>query len=44
MQIFNSFINFIISGGDKRKLRASLAIIGNPEIILLDEPTTGMGE
>jgi ATP-binding cassette subfamily A (ABC1) protein 3 len=30
------------SGGNKRKLSTSLALIGNPSVIYLDEPTTGM--
>lgn len=30
------------SGGNKRKLSAALALIGDPQIILLDEPTTGV--
>jgi len=30
------------SGGNKRKLSTSLALIGNPPIVFLDEPTTGM--
>ncbi|XP_055389641.1 phospholipid-transporting ATPase ABCA3-like [Condylostylus longicornis] len=30
------------SGGNKRKLSASLALIGNPSVVYLDEPTTGM--
>lgn len=30
------------SGGNKRKLGVAVALIGDPEIILLDEPTTGM--
>lgn len=30
------------SGGNKRKLNIALAIIGNPVVILLDEPTTGV--
>nr|XP_022903046.1 ATP-binding cassette sub-family A member 3-like [Onthophagus taurus] len=30
------------SGGNKRKLSAAIALIGNPPIVFLDEPTTGM--
>ncbi|KAL1447041.1 hypothetical protein WDU94_003532, partial [Cyamophila willieti] len=30
------------SGGTKRKLSFALAMIGNPQIVLLDEPSTGM--
>lgn len=30
------------SGGNKRKLSAAIALIGNPSIIFMDEPTTGM--
>jgi len=31
-----------LSGGNKRKLSVAIAMIGNPPIILLDEPSTGM--
>ncbi|VDQ17075.1 unnamed protein product [Trichobilharzia regenti] len=31
-----------LSGGNKRKLSTGIAFIGNPNIILLDEPSTGM--
>ncbi len=31
-----------LSGGNKRKLSVSIAMIGNPPIILLDEPSAGM--
>ena len=31
-----------LSGGNKRKLSVGMAIVGNPPIILLDEPSAGM--
>lgn len=31
-----------LSGGNKRKLSVGMAIIGNPPIVLLDEPSAGM--
>jgi len=30
------------SGGNKRKLSVAVAMIGNPPIVFLDEPSTGM--
>nr|XP_054748655.1 phospholipid-transporting ATPase ABCA3-like [Lytechinus pictus] len=30
------------SGGNKRKLSTAVALVGNPPIVLLDEPTSGM--
>jgi ATP-binding cassette subfamily A (ABC1) protein 3 len=31
-----------LSGGNKRKLSVAMAMIGNPPIIFLDEPSTGV--
>ena len=30
------------SGGNKRKLSTAISLVGDPPIIFLDEPTTGM--
>ncbi|EDO46878.1 predicted protein, partial [Nematostella vectensis] len=30
------------SGGNKRKLSTAIALVGNPAIVFMDEPTTGM--
>ena len=30
------------SGGMKRRLSVAIALLGNPKIVFLDEPTTGM--
>ena len=31
-----------LSGGNKRKLSVALTILGNPTVVLLDEPSAGM--
>lgn len=31
-----------LSGGNKRKLCTAIACLGNPKVIFLDEPSTGM--
>jgi ABC-2 type transport system ATP-binding protein len=30
------------SGGMRRRLSLAISLIGNPKLIILDEPTTGM--
>ena len=52
--IFHSFLDALgirehadkrakaISGGTKRKLCFAIALLGNPQVVLLDEPSTGM--
>lgn len=31
-----------LSGGNKRKLSVAMAMLGNPAIVFLDQPSTGM--
>ncbi|KAL3632486.1 Phospholipid-transporting ATPase abca1 [Castilleja foliolosa] len=34
--------SYALSGGNKRKLSVSIAMIGDPPLVILDEPSTGM--
>jgi ATP-binding cassette subfamily A (ABC1) protein 3 len=40
--VFKDKVSGSLSGGNKRKLSVAIALICNPPIILLDEPSTGM--
>eukprot|EP00483_Globobulimina_turgida_P010351 UN10371 len=42
LQEYKNNLSETYSGGTKRKLSVAMSIIGNPPIILLDEPSTGM--
>ncbi|XP_015665849.1 ATP-binding cassette sub-family A member 5 [Protobothrops mucrosquamatus] len=42
MQFFKDNQAKILSGGQKRKLSVGFAVLGDPKVLLLDEPTTGM--
>lgn len=42
LQIHRTKASGTLSGGNKRKLSVAIAIVGNPPIILLDEPSAGM--
>jgi len=39
---FENVVSSTYSGGNKRKLSVAIALIGSPEIIFLDEPSSGM--
>ena len=42
LQIHRQKATGTLSGGNKRKVCVAIAILGNPPIILLDEPSAGM--
>ena len=39
---YENVCSHMLSGGNKRKLSVTLAMLGNPPIVFLDEPSTGM--
>lgn len=42
LEAFTSRMAAKLSGGNKRKLSLGIALIGNPTVLLLDEPSSGM--
>ena len=42
LHIFAERISGDLSGGNKRKLATAIALVGNPAVVCLDEPTSGM--
>ncbi|XMA18816.1 hypothetical protein WAI453_011607 [Rhynchosporium graminicola] len=42
LEYFSSRMAAKLSGGNKRKLSLGIALIGNPTVLLLDEPSSGM--
>ena len=42
LQNYEDKLSGTLSGGNKRKLSVAMAMIGNPKIIFLDQPSTGM--
>jgi len=42
LQRYKNRVAGALSGGNQRKLSVGIALIGNPPIVLLDEPTSGM--
>ncbi|KAI9788547.1 MAG: hypothetical protein M1835_002205, partial [Candelina submexicana] len=42
LQAYSSRMAAKLSGGNKRKLSLGIALMGNPSVLLLDEPSSGM--
>merc|ERR1719468_148534 len=42
LNVFAERISGDLSGGNKRKLSTAIALVGNPSVVCLDEPTSGM--
>jgi ABC-type multidrug transport system ATPase subunit len=40
--VVTAYVVYDFSGGNKRKLSVAIAMIGEPSIVFLDEPSTGM--
>lgn len=42
LEAFESRMAAALSGGNRRKLSLAIALVGNPSVLLLDEPSSGM--
>jgi ABC-type multidrug transport system ATPase subunit len=42
LQAFRTRQAFALSGGNKRKLSLGIALMGNPTVVILDEPSSGL--
>lgn len=39
---FKGFLSNALSGGMKRRLSIAISLVGDPKIVFLDEPSTGL--
>ena len=39
---FKNFVSSALSGGMKRRLSIAISLVGDPKIVFLDEPSTGL--
>lgn len=42
LTLYRKTLAINLSGGYKRRLNVAIAILGNPNIIIMDEPTSGI--
>ncbi|GJN69804.1 hypothetical protein PLICBS_003856 [Purpureocillium lilacinum] len=42
LEEFESRLGHLLSGGNKRKLSLGITMVGNPAVVLLDEPSSGL--
>ncbi|KAI1662166.1 P-loop containing nucleoside triphosphate hydrolase protein [Daldinia decipiens] len=42
LEAFSTRMAYALSGGNKRKLSLGIALMGNPSVVLLDEPSSGL--